>query len=421
MTAVDFVFLTRTAMRFRHSICGLLFSFLTVSLVFPAQLLAQLTSANHVVLIGMDGLSPEGILQANTPQMDNMMDQGAWTMQARAIRPTSSGPNWASMLMGAGPEQHGVTSDSWSPTEFTISPVVEGVESIFPTIFSLLHEQIPEASAASIFEWNGISRYFEHTAVDVVVDATDAQNTADVSVSTFDQEKPTLTFIHFDHVDHAGHAFGWESVEFIDAVEEADRYIGEIIAGLEAAGMMESTVLIVASDHGGIGTRHGGDLMVELEIPWMMQGPGVQKSFEITQPVYIYDTAATIAAILGLARPYAWIGRPILTAFEDGVLTSNEERIEMPGQPALFAISQNYPNPFGPETQFDVEVVTTQQVEAILYDIEGRQIASLFRGLIPANYKQQIQLEVPDLANGLYMVRFQGEQFNATRKVVLLR
>ena len=77
--------------------------------------------ARHVVLIGVDGLSPRGILETDTPHLRALARRGAHTWRARAVMPTSSSPNWASMIMGAGPEQHGVTSTTGSPTSL-ISP-----------------------------------------------------------------------------------------------------------------------------------------------------------------------------------------------------------------------------------------------------------------------------------------------------------
>ena len=91
----------------------------TVSIPFPA---AAAAPAEHVIIIGCDGMSPDGIAHANTPHMDRMMAEGASTMHARGVMPTSSSPNWASMIMGAGPEQHGVTSNGWELNKFAIAP-----------------------------------------------------------------------------------------------------------------------------------------------------------------------------------------------------------------------------------------------------------------------------------------------------------
>lgn len=78
----------------------------------------------HVVVMGFDGLSPDGLENANTPNFDKLISEGASTMHARAVLPTSSSTNWASMIMGAGPEQHGITSNSWEKSNFVLSPIV---------------------------------------------------------------------------------------------------------------------------------------------------------------------------------------------------------------------------------------------------------------------------------------------------------
>lgn len=381
----------------------------------------QVPGVKHVVLIGIDGLSPDGVRTANTPQMDKMINEGAYSFNARSVRPTSSSPNWASMIMGAGPEQHGITSNGWTASNFSIAPVTKGVESIFPTIFSVIDTQRPDAVTSSIYDWDGISRLFEHSAVDVAINASDAADAAKMAELTFIQHKPVFTFIHLDHVDHAGHASGWKSAAYYTAVTDADRLVRDITEGLESAGMLAETIIIIASDHGGSGTSHGGDSMSELETPWLIHGPGIEKDVDIPEPVYIYDTAATIAAVLGLSQPYAWIGRPVRSAFEEGILTSNEATIEVPRQPAQYFISQNYPNPFGPETQFDVELAKSQHLNVALYDVQGKRIASLYDGVLPARQPHQIKVAVVDLSNGIYMMRFQGEYFSTVRSVVLLK
>lgn len=73
---------------------------------------------------------------------------------------------------------------------------------------------------------------------------------------------------------------------------------------------------MIVADHGGIGTGHGGESMLELEVPWIIRGPGVIKDRMIAQPVNIYDTAPSIASLFHLEQPYEWIGRPVLAAFE---------------------------------------------------------------------------------------------------------
>ncbi len=64
---------------------------------------AQIKGVKHVILIGMDGFGAYRFPKADNPNMKQMMQDGAWTLQARSVLPSSSAVNWASMVMGAGP------------------------------------------------------------------------------------------------------------------------------------------------------------------------------------------------------------------------------------------------------------------------------------------------------------------------------
>jgi predicted AlkP superfamily pyrophosphatase or phosphodiesterase len=271
---------------------------------------------HHVVVIGVDGLSPNGIRTAQTPHIDALMARGAYTLHARAVMPTSSSPNWASMIMGAGPEQHGVTSNEWQPDQFAIAPTVRGPRGIFPTIFSVLRQQRPESHIAILHHWKDFARLVETDTVDWIANPATEVITTQRAVEYVLEHKPTLLFVHLDHVDHAGHEHGWTSPEYLAAVTVADDCIGKILQAVAEAGIADETIILVTSDHGGRGKNHGGATMDEIEIPWIIAGPGVTPGREITAPVDTFQTAATIAYVFGLTPPEAWIATPVLAAFE---------------------------------------------------------------------------------------------------------
>ena len=269
----------------------------------------------HVVIIGVDGLSPDGVRKAATPVLHQLMKTGASTLHARGVMPTVSSPNWASMIMGAGPEQHGVTSNDWEPSKFQIAPTAVGPGGTFPTIFGLLRSQRPSSRIACFHDWDGFARLFERDAADVVEHPKGPVETTERAVAYLKEKKPQFTFIHLDHVDHAGHTHGHGTPEYYRSVVEADRLVGSVLKGLEDAGIAGKTVVLVTSDHGGKGKGHGGATMDEIEIPWILHGPGVAAGRELTTPVSTCDTAATVAYIFGLEPPRCWVGRPVVEAF----------------------------------------------------------------------------------------------------------
>lgn len=275
----------------------------------------QLPSVKHVVVIGFDGLSPDGLAHATTPEFDALIAEGASSMHARAVLPSSSSTNWASMITGAGPEQHGITSNSWEKNNFVLPAVVQSEDFLFPTIFNLVQSKKKEAEIGAIYQWDGFGRLFEKGAVDYDVHTSSEEETARIACAYLSSKQPTFTFIHFDHVDHAGHAYGHGTPAYYQSVEKADALLAEIMNAITTSPMVNETIVIVSADHGGIGKGHGGASLNEMEIPFIVWGKGIKKNYQINYPVYQYDTAATIAFAFGLQLPMACIGKPIKNVF----------------------------------------------------------------------------------------------------------
>ena len=172
------------------------------------------SGVERVIVIGLDGMCPDGIRKADTPNFHRLMKEGSWSLHARAVMPTSSSPNWASMIMGAGPEQHGVTSNEWMPDKFDIAPTTIGPGGIFPTIFGVLAAQKPDSKIAVFHDWKDFARLLETNTPQKLLHVKDALETVSESIKYLKEEKPNFLFIHLDGVDHAGHGFGWRSREY---------------------------------------------------------------------------------------------------------------------------------------------------------------------------------------------------------------
>ena len=268
----------------------------------------------HVILIGSDGLGAYAFDKAKIPNIRKMMNSGSYSLQARAVLPSSSAVNWASMIMGSGSELHGYTE--WGSKTPELPSRIVGEEGIYPSIFSLINDQLPEERMGVSYTWGGIGYLFEKNLVDLDHNGKTDEETAEKAIDFFLNEKPALTFIHFDQPDGAGHSVGHDTPEYYEAVEEIDRLIGMVIEAVEQAGMMEETVIILSSDHGGVDKGHGGKSLLEVEIPWIIYGKGIPANGVLSSSIVTYDTGSTIAYLLGLEQPQFWTGRPVMEAFE---------------------------------------------------------------------------------------------------------
>lgn len=293
----------------------------------------------HVIVIGVDAMSPNGIINADTPIMDDLMKNGSYTLNARGVLPTSSSTNWASMVSGAGPEQHGVTTNGWERDDHMLPPVLTGMEDIFPTIFGVSRQQRPDIEMGAIYTWEGFGRLIERSSLSYDITQPTDELTVNKATAYIKEKKPNFLFLHLDNVDHVGHHDGHKTQEFYEAVSHVDQLIGQVIQATKDAGTFEETVFIISADHGGIGYGHGGETIDEIEIPFLIYGKGIKKGYLLKNKIYTYDNAATVATLLGVKQPYAWIGKPVKTAFE-GVPAP-----DLGNQKVLIAAPVIYPKP----------------------------------------------------------------------------
>jgi Type I phosphodiesterase / nucleotide pyrophosphatase/PA14 domain/Chitobiase/beta-hexosaminidase C-terminal domain len=292
------------------------------------------TGIKHVIIVGCDGMSPNGIRTASTPVMHKLIAGGTVKWNVRTIYPSVSSPNWESMISGAGVEQHGVIDNDWERSDYTLPPVVQGKEGIFPTIFGQIRQHYPNAEIGAAYQWEGFGRLFEKKSVNFDRHYANEDETTKGFTTYVKEKKPLFGFMHLDLVDDAGHEYGHGSDEYYEAVHKADSLIGEVWKSIQQAGIAESTLFIITADHGGIGYGHGGATPEEMEIATIYYGKDVKKGYKIHHAVVTFDLAPTIAFALGFQPPYEWTGRANKTAF-----------VGFPEPANQFAGAQIIPNP----------------------------------------------------------------------------
>lgn len=93
--------------------------------------------------------------------------------------------------------------------------------------------------------------------------------------------------------------------------------------------------------------------------------------------------------------------------------------------PAKFALYQNSPNPFNPETEISYQIPYDQQVTLEIYNMMGQRVVTLIDYHQEGGYHKVIWNGKDDsgriVGSGIYFYRLKTENFEATRKLVLLR
>ncbi|MBF8247901.1 MAG: 5'-Nucleotidase domain protein [Bacteroidetes bacterium] len=104
-------------------------------------------------------------------------------------------------------------------------------------------------------------------------------------------------------------------------------------------------------------------------------------------------------------------------AFIGGSATSVPEGRNLPG---AFLLSQNYPNPFNPETVIDYQLPVAGQVSLKVYDLLGREMATLVdTQLLAGRYKST--WNAAGAGSGIYFYQLRAGDFVQWKKLVLLK
>jgi hypothetical protein len=115
------------------------------------------------------------------------------------------------------------------------------------------------------------------------------------------------------------------------------------------------------------------------------------------------------------------LGIDVVEVFSLGTGTS----VDPNELPAGFALEQNYPNPFNPVTTINYTVGQAGSVRILVFDILGRQVATLVDTNLPAGVHQvtwDARTATGEMAgSGVYFYRFDTPVGSATRRMVLVK
>jgi Bacterial Ig domain/Secretion system C-terminal sorting domain/Carbohydrate binding module (family 35) len=88
--------------------------------------------------------------------------------------------------------------------------------------------------------------------------------------------------------------------------------------------------------------------------------------------------------------------------------------------PTDFSLQQNYPNPFNPTTTIQYSLPQSGQVKLIVYDVLGRQVATLIDEKKSAGV-YNVSFNAARLTSGVYFYRLNVGTFTETKKMLVLK
>lgn len=107
------------------------------------------------------------------------------------------------------------------------------------------------------------------------------------------------------------------------------------------------------------------------------------------------------------------------TTFNDVTITNIEHEADS-DFPSDYQLNQNYPNPFNPNTIISYQLPASSLVQLTVFDISGREIATLVDDVQSAG-SYQVNFNASNLSSGMYMYRLEAGSFVQARRMMLIK
>lgn len=102
---------------------------------------------------------------------------------------------------------------------------------------------------------------------------------------------------------------------------------------------------------------------------------------------------------------------------ENGLIPVNQISSSVPSE---YSLAQNFPNPFNPETKISFTLPESGNVTLKVFDLSGKEIASIVNGKLSAG-KYEFSFNGNGLSSGVYFYRISANQFNETKRMILVK
>jgi len=267
--------------------------------------------ARRVYVIVIDGCNRGRLWQAHAPVVDRLAREGTEYLAVEPAYPARTVVCFSSMLTGAAPAEHGMRSNFVARL---------GVRK--ESIFDVLERHGRRGRLV------GIAHLLDPFGEDVVSSVTSVQPTGRIDHSlsaearrVVEEEDPDLLVLQLLAADQLGHVRGVRNAEYLEQLADTDRRVGEFLAFLEERGKLDGATVVLMADHGqgrGIG-GHGHLDWGESPVPFVVWGEGAVPGTTSREPRSVLELAATIADLLGVERPSAARGRPLVPARDASV------------------------------------------------------------------------------------------------------
>ena len=207
-----------------------------------------------ILIVSIDALHPKAIDPKTSANIQQLLEQGVYTLDGFSTNPPLTLLSHAAMFSGIGPEKGGRANNTWQSGQPEIKE---------KTIFN---DAKTKGFSTGFFYSKEKLGYLVNQAVDQ--HKLDSDFSVDNAMAFFKaSEQKQFCFLHIKGLDLTGPVEGWLSPGYLEELFFIDESIAPLIEMVKSKG---SYLIIITSDHAGHETIHGSDHPDDAKLPLIM-------------------------------------------------------------------------------------------------------------------------------------------------------
>lgn len=224
--------------------------------------------ATATLLISFDGLRPDQISAETTPHLDRFRQEGVFARMT-PVFPSSTFPNHATLATGCWPAEHGIVSNHFlDPVRGRFDKDGDATWLSCEPIWARAERK---GKRTAVYTWPFAHTPWRGVRPTYSVSYREALGRAGWKKKKVNGQgqwrqildwlklppssRPELILGYFPAADHAGHRYGPFATGTLQALKKTDEKFGAFLEALRRENLLETTNIILVSDHGmGLGS-----------------------------------------------------------------------------------------------------------------------------------------------------------------------
>ena len=231
-----------------------------IILLFLLSSSASFSQSNYTIILSFDAFRWDYPQRGITPNLDFIAKNGVHAISLQSCFPSKTFPNHYSIITGMYPENHGLIANGFTNPatgeSYTLYDTIPRNDPKWYKGEAIWETAKRQGVKTASYFWPGATLWLDHRRPDYsekyVHTRPYVKRIEDVInwLMLPYKERPKFINVYFDSTDATGHDYGPNSKEVDYAIAKQDSLIAKLFEGLRKLNLIDSTNVIVLSDHG---------------------------------------------------------------------------------------------------------------------------------------------------------------------------